>query len=197
MDLVTWKIGLVTDKLFIGVYPHPVGEISKTCRSGPGPFWLTPFSIIRDFYYPNGIKFKDGKWSIKCNMSDKLNNHGCEWNTPNNWTNGYKEGDYIEVTHAQNNPGMAQSVGFWFNGLPGGGSGIFLKIGKTHVANNKLDALFTLLVKLKNSSATDLSSSMQNTTFRNQTGSEILIHYYKTDDPYDITWGYANGEWGR
>lgn len=52
---------------------------------------------------------------------------------------------------------------------------MFLKIGKTHVANNKIDTLYTLFEKLKNSSVSD-----------------ILKHYYKTDD---ITWGYANGEW--
>ena len=171
------------------------GEISRTCRSGPGPYWVPPFSIVRDFYYPNGIKFSDGKWSIKCNMSPKLKNNGCEWNIPNNWTSGYKEGDYIEVTHSQNNPGMPQSVGFWFSGFPGGGTGIFLKIGKTHIANNKIDSLFTLIVKLKNISADDLYYNMKNTKFVNKSGSEILNHYYNTDDPYTITWGYANGEW--
>lgn len=171
------------------------GEVSRTCRSGPGPYWVTPFSIVRDFYYPNGIKFKDGNWTIKCNMSPSLTNHGCEWNKPKNWTEGYKEGDYIEVTHSQNNPGMAQSVGFWFNGLPGGGTGMFLKIGKTHVANNKIDTLYTLFEKLKGSSASDLSERMKNTKFSGKSGSEILTFYYKTDDVVDITWGYANGEW--
>ena len=171
------------------------GEVSRTCRSGPGPYWLTNFSLIRDYYYPNGIKFKDGTWSIKCNMSSTLKNHGCEWNYPKNWTNGFKEGEYIEVAHSQNNPGMPQSVGFWFNGLPGGGTGMFLKIGKTHIANNKIDTLYTLLEKLKNSSANDLSSTMNNTKFTGKSGSEIIKFYYKTDDIDDITWGYANGEW--
>jgi hypothetical protein len=172
------------------------GEVSRTCRSGPGPYWLTTFSIVRDYYYPNGIKFEDGSWTIKCNMSPKLKNHGCDWNHPKNWTNGFKEGDYIEVAHSQNNPGMAQSVGFWFNGLPGGGTGIFLKIGKTHIANNKIDTLYTLFEKLKNSSAKDLYGSMSNTKFVGKSGSEILKFYYKTDDVDDITWGYVNGEWG-
>jgi hypothetical protein len=171
------------------------GEISRTCRSGPGPYWITPFSIVRDFYYPNGIKFKDGIWSIKCNMSNDILNHGCEWNKPKDWTNGYKEGEYIEVTHAQNNPGMPQSVGCWFNGFPGGGTGLFLKIGKTHVANNKIDALFSLISLLKTKTVLELKDSMKNTKFTGKTGSEILKIYYDTDDPYDITWGYANGEW--
>ena len=172
------------------------GEISRTCRSGPGPYWLTPFSIIRDFYYPNGINFKNGVWSIVCNMSPTLDNHGCQWNPgAKNWTMGYKEGDYIEITHAQNNPGMPQSVGFWFNGLPGGGTGMFLKIGKTHVANNKIDALFTLIIKLKSMSVSDLTPLMQNTKSAGKSGSEILHSYYNTDDPYVITWKYANGEW--
>ena len=171
------------------------GEISRSCRSGPGPYWVTPFSIVRNYYYPNGINFQDGKWSIKCNMSNKLKNHGCLWNYPKNWTNGFLEGEYIEVTHAQNNPGMAQSVGFWFNGFPGGGTGIFLKIGKTHIANNKIDALYTLLEKLNNSSAEDLKSTMKDTKFVGNSGSEILQYYYNTTDINDITWGYANGEW--
>jgi len=172
------------------------GEISRTCRSGPGPYWLTTFSIVRDYYYPNGIKFKDGTWTIKCNMSSALKNHGCEWNYPNNWTDGFKEGEYIEVSHSQNNPGMTQSVGFWFNGLPGGGTGIFLKIGRTHIANNKIDVLYTLFEKLKNSSSSDLYASMRNTKFVGKSGSDIMKFYYNTDDIDDIVWGYANGKWG-
>lgn len=172
------------------------GEISRSCRSGPGPYWIQTYSLVRDMYFPNGIFFKDGVWSVTCRMSPSMDNFGCTWNQPRNWTSGFKEGEYIEVSHAQNNPGMAQSIGFWFNGFPSGGTGTFLKIGKTHVGNNKVDTLFTLTEKLKSSSAADLSATMENTTFKNMSGSEILNHYYQTDDPYTITWKYVNGEWG-
>lgn len=171
------------------------GEISKTCRSGPGPYWIQPYSLVRDFYYPNGITFKNNKWVVTCKMSSDLPNFGCGWNTPANWTFGKKEGDYVEVTHAQNNPGMAQSIGFWFNAMPGGGTGVFLQIGKTHVANNKVDTLFTLLDKLGKSSASDLASTMSETKFAGKTGEEILISFYEKTDPYIITWKYINGEW--
>lgn len=171
------------------------GEISKSCRSGPGPYWIQTYSLVRDIYFPNGIYFKDGKWSIKCKMASNMNNFGCDWNKPKNWTSGFKEGDYIEVTHSGNPPGMAQSIGFWFNGFPSGGTGTFLKIGKTHIANNKVDALFTLIKKLKSSSVQDLDDTMSNTTFKNTSGSDILKHFYQTDDPYIITWKYVNGEW--
>jgi hypothetical protein len=146
-------------------------------------------------YYPNGFTFKNNEWKVKCNMSNSLPNHGCEWNNPVNWTSGYKEGEYIEVTHSQNNPGMAQSVGFWFNGLPGGGSGIFFQIGKTFVGNNKVDTLFLLLDKLKSSTIKDLELQMSATKYKNKSGSEILKSSFDTDDPYVITWKYVNGEW--
>ena len=174
------------------------GEISRTCRSGPGPYWITTFSLIKDMYYPNGIFYNQNNktWNIKCDMSSSKLNNNCDFNKKTNWTSGYKEGEYIEVTHSQNNPGMAQSVGFWFNGFPSGGTGMFLKIGKTHISNNKIDTLFNLLTKLKFSSSTDLHNEMKQTKFNNMSGSNILFKYYNTDDPYIITWGYANGEWG-
>ena len=165
------------------------GEISRNCRSGPGPYWIKSYSLIRDMYYPNGIHFKNGQWTVKCNFTG--NNHGCQWNYPKNWTNGRKEGEYIEVTHAQNSPGMPQSVGCWFNAIPG--TGVYLKIGKTHVANNKVDALFTLVDKLSKSSTQDLQ--VQGTKFEGLSGYDILQSYYNTTDPYAITWGYINGEW--
>ena len=132
------------------------GEISRTCRSGPGPFWIKTYSTVRDMYYPNGINFNNNKWSITCNMSSSLKNHGCLYDKPSNWTDGFKEGEFIEVTHSGVTPGMPQSIGYWLNGFPGGGSGIFLKIGRTHIANNKVDCLFTLLLKLQQSSMKDL-----------------------------------------
>lgn len=170
------------------------GEVSRKCRSGPGPYWITPFSLMRDMYYPNGIYFKDNRWSIKCNMSKNIFNHGCEGDT--NWTYGKQEGEYIEVSHSQNVPGMAQSIGAWFNGYPLGGTGIFLKIGKTRVAHNKVDMLFLLLTELISKDSDSLYDSMKSTTYANMSGSDILNILYKTDDAYEITWKYINGEWG-
>ena len=73
-------------------------------------------------------------------------------------------------------PGMPQSVGCWFNALSG--TGIYLKIGKTHIANNKVDALFTLVNKLAKSSTQDLR--VQGTKFEGFSGSDILQSYYNT-----------------
>jgi len=171
------------------------GEISRKCRSGPGPFWIKPYSLVRNMYYPNGIYYDNQKeqWYIKCNMSNKLPNHGLS--ASETWTYGFKMGEYIEVTHAQNVPGMPQSIGYWFNGFPNGGTGIFLKIGITRVANNKTHMLFTLLSELKSKNAKDIELLTQDTKFQSMTGSDILDTYYKTDDPYTIVWGYLNGLW--
>ena len=187
------------------------GEISRSARSGPGTYWLTNFSLIRDFYYPNGIYFdtKSKTWSIKCNMSSNLPNHNCKWLSDTRWTYGFKQGEYIEITHSENSPGMPQSNGYWFNGLPGGGSGVFLEIGKTFVANNKVDTVLKLFQQLLSKSVSELSSSMKDTKYNGMSGKEILEKVYPPtpnnpeQNVYDdngninahlITWMYLNGK---
>ena len=169
------------------------GEVSRTCRSGPGPYWITTFSLVRNIYYPNGIMFNEGKWSLACNMSSKLFNHGCEGDVE--WTMGKKEGEYIEVQHSGNVPGMSQSIGYWFNGFPNGGTGVFLEIGVTRVANNKVDMLYKLLLELYSTSAHSLHDSMKDTKFAGMSGLAILLEMYQTTDIDVIVWKYINGEW--
>ena len=160
--------------------------------SGPGPFWVVGYTYIRDLFYPAG--------------PHKVQNIG--WTVDENETipqlAGVESGSYIEVTHSDILPGMVQSQGFWMNGFPRGGTGLFYRVGSTRVANNKLDMLFKLLSDIRGLSAVDLKlpdlSTIQNVPsfwtvdYSKMNGSSFLKYWYGTDDPYLICWKYIAGD---
>lgn len=202
--------------------------------AGPGPFYAGGRAIMRAMYYPHGPQYNpDAKaWS----MSNLLN--GEEWlsqyltkelmhkttnkdfNMKKYWVDGFSEGDYMEMGHVQQIPGMVQSTGYWFNYFGGGGTGVFHKIGRTPKVTlsavqamkeslpankinidivgcsprNKAHALFTLLWEVKNTPVLSQPSGsyiLGTQTYTN--GSELLHALYGTDDPWFITMWYANG----
>ena len=165
----------------------PLGETQQNIPvglwAGPGPFYGGSRAIMKSIYYPHcpHFNYKDQKWSLY-NTYD-TNKWLKEYLTPDKlpmrdsnigkqFVYGFDEGDYIEITHVEQTPGMVQSTGYWVNYFGSGGTGIFYQIGKTpkvsadavvemkkYVAEagvlegcsprNKAHALFTLLWKLK------------------------------------------------
>lgn len=184
------------------------GEVSRKYRSGPSPYWVTLYTMIRNLYYPYGPSYDPNfkKWVYQNGINTKNpSNMGFE-NKTRNWAFGMKAGEYVEVAHSSWEPGMTQSQGFWMTQFPGGGTGMFYRIGRTVVANNKMSVVLKMLKQLVGSKASDLSmpdlSGVGGTNFTGMSGKQILEHWYKTSDPYEIVWKYcapdANGEgiWG-
>ena len=208
-------LGLNRDNIPIGLW------------SGPGPFYGGARAIMKSIYYPHcpHFNYKDQKWSLY-NTYD-TNKWLTEYLTPDKlpmkdsnihkqYVYGFNEGDYIEVTHIEQTPGMVQSTGYWLNYFGSGGTGIFYKIGKTPKVSadavaemkkyipeagvlegcsprNKAHALFTLLWEVKNTTKLPkpAGSYWFGKTYDN--GSELLKAFYGTDDPWYITMWYANG----
>ena len=129
-------------------------------RAGPGLFYFNPRTIQRNIWYPNGLSFifENGKQKWNYVSGQKIS-----WNFPQKWHNGLDDHSFIEVTHTQPVPGITQSPGFWWNAVTG--SGIFLNLGKSLRVRNKLEAVYTLLKKMK---------------------SDFLMKYFQTDDIYQI-----------
>ena len=181
--------------------------------SGPGPFWVMGYTILRAYYAPHGPdnnkKISEGSynltgWTCKEDQTDDDYLYPSSGSLPKTWWKGKKEKEFIEVTHSDISPGMAESQGFWMNGFPSGGTGIFYQIGKTKISKNKLAMLFNLLSELKNKSADELqlpdltNISMQvpsdfKKNYSNMNGSDFLKQFYNTDDPYLICWKYIAG----
>lgn len=142
-------------------------------RPGPGMFWVNCRTIQRHIWYPNGFKISPG---IKQKTKDDwtlVNNKPIQWNYPKGWTNGFKDNEFIEVTHFFHGPGgMTTSPGWWYNGFFG--TGMFLNLGKTFVTTTKIGGVL------------DLATEMAKT----DKGKEILKQYFNTDDPYMIVWEY-------
>lgn len=175
--------------------------------SGPGPFWILGYSLIRAIYYPHGpqnTKLANGTYNPlgwTCKPKQIESDYVFKQNS-GNWWEGIKENNYIEVTHSDTAPGMGQSQGYWMNGFPCGGTGLFYKISKTKIAKNKLDMLFNLLIELKNASSLDLPDltktydwvpTSHKVNYSGMSGSDLLKHFYNTDDPYIICWKYIAG----
>jgi hypothetical protein len=121
---------------------------SKNARPGPGVYWVNQRGIERHIWHPNGpvnakgIANKNGKDDWVFNIGQKM-----AWNYPKNWSQGLKNNEYIEVTHFYHGPGgMTTSPGYWYNGFVG--TGLFLSLGKTIVANNKMDMAMKLAKEL-------------------------------------------------
>jgi hypothetical protein len=173
------------------------GEISRDERSGPGPFWVFPYSMVRNIYHPAGPYFDDarGRWGYRSIDADNFAF------TRNNWMAGAPRGAYIEVAHASWEPGMAQSQGLWMTPFYAGGTGLFYRVGETLVANNKVDALIKLVGILQSKTRAELdmpdTTSRGGTDFGKMSGSQILEHWFGTSDPYMIAWKYcAKASWG-
>jgi hypothetical protein len=129
-------------------------------KTGPGLFFYNPRTIQRDIWFPNGLSItKIGNEDIWQYVVNKK----ITWNYPKNWYGGFSDYSYTEVTHSQPIPGMVQSLGWWWNCVTG--SGIFLNVGKSLRVKNKLDAVYTLLKKMKK---------------------DFLQKFFQTDDIYDI-----------
>lgn len=146
-------------------------------RAGPGTMWVNCRAAIRHAYHPRGIintasipPKKDGKymWPVwsRYNVTD---NRNIPFDYPWGWQSGIHDYGFIEICHTQPTPGMVESLGFWFNCMPG--TGMFLNVGKSFRAHNKVSALFNLLGELRNKNPTRLKK-----------------HFGGLTDPYMICW---------
>ncbi len=184
-------------------------ELGPKTRSGPGPLFVTPYSLQRDMAHPNGISFGGtrgaGTWTIRCRMGKDLPNYGLALDAYGRaWASqGLKKGDYIEVVHLESAPGMAQSIGYWFNGFPSGGTGIFLRLGETRVSTNKFGGMVLLLEELAGRSAANLAQlhgAAWPEKYRGMSGEQILHKEWGTSDAYVITFKLSAGwnpTWGQ
>jgi hypothetical protein len=171
-------------------------EYGRTARSGPGPIWCTPYSLQRYLYAPNGIWYKDGTWSVVCNMSPSLPNMGCsplphsQW--AYDWTKGVAPGGFLEVSHIQTVPSVAPSTpGYWLNVYPGGGTGVFYQVGDpTRIGTNKIDLCVKMYAELAGKTAAQLRGSLGGTKYRGMSGAQVLTEIYGTSDTTSICWGY-------
>ena len=113
--------------------------------AGPGPFYAGSRCIQKAIYYPFGPQYipSQKRWTYsgendytkwlnmyltKSQLEAKTNK---DYNMNKPWCNGFNEGDFIEVGHVEQIPGLPQSTGYWYNYFGGGGTGVFHKMGKT------------------------------------------------------------------
>ena len=126
--------------------------------TGPAPLFLHQRTMFR-------ATFPWGKQNEYPHISP-IQKH---WNFPKAWWKGVPAHGWVEVSSSNQPPGMALSVTvFWLNGCVG--SGVFYNVGKTKIANNKVDAVWRLadeLVKLPD-------------------GANRLKQVYNTSDPDQI-----------
>lgn len=110
-------------------------------NNGPGLAFVDGRSIQRNIYFPNGLSVTNKEGIDYWNY---VSGQKITWNYPKGWQDGLSDYSYIEVTHIDPIPSDGiQSPGWWWNALTG--SGIFLNVGKTLAAKNKLDAVYRLL----------------------------------------------------
>ena len=148
-------------------------------RPGPGMFWVLCRTIQRNIWFPLG--FKNAKepltnprddWQIVANDAELA------WNYPAGWSTGYNDDEFVEVTHFFHGPGgLTTSPGYWFNCFAG--TGLFVSLGKTFVARNKIDGVFRL--------AEELASTKE--------GKQELQKYFGTSDPYMVVYLPQIGAW--
>lgn len=176
------------------------GEVDAANRSGPSPYWISLYTLIRNIYYPFGPVYDHTfkKWTYLDGIDPQnRDNMGFTCKT-RNWAFGIPAGEYVEVTHSAWEPGMVQSQGMWLNPFFGGGTGLFYQIGHTFIANNKMDGLFKLAQQLAAASSSDLDMpdmrEQGGIDFSSMSGSQILKHWYGTDDPYTIVWRYCTSD---
>ena len=202
----------------------PFGQVA-----GPGAVYAGSSYLCRAPFSPNGPQFDPDthQWTMS-GMKNNGNNwlhqyvtldamkHATDFSNNKPWFNGFKEGEHFEIGHTQRVPGFPNSTGYWANYFGGGGTGQFLRVGKTPVVGadqvadmknafpstvdssifkdlvgaaprNKMHMLFTLLWQVR--SAKTLSAKLpQGVT----SGSDLLKFYYNTDDPWLITFWHAN-----
>jgi hypothetical protein len=195
--------------------------------AGPGPFYGGARAIIKSIYFPNCPHFNytclkwslyntydTKKWLTTYLTPDKLPMK--DSNLHKQWVYGFNEGDYMELTHIEQTPGMVQSTGYWLNYLGSGGTGVFYKVGNTPKVSkdaveemkkyvpeasvlegcsprNKAHVLFTLLWEVKNTKKLPKPAGSYWFTQTYENGSDLLKAFYGTDDPWYITMWYTNG----
>lgn len=208
-------LGDTTDNIPVGLW------------AGPGPFYGGARAIMKSIYYPHCPHFNyevmkwslydtydTKKWLTSYLTPDKLPMQ--DSNMHKQWIHGFNEGDYMELTHVEQTPGMVQSTGYWLNYLGSGGTGIFYKVGKTPKVSkdaveemkkyvpeasvlegcsprNKAHALFTLLWEVRNTKKLPKPAGAYSFSQTYDNGSELLKAFYGTDDPWYITMWYTNG----
>jgi hypothetical protein len=139
-------------------------------RTGPGPEWINCRTIQRHVWNPNGPVNNKKMGDSKDNWSVTLGKY-IDWNYPKGWLNGYKDNEYVEITHFFHGPGgVTTSPGYWYNTFSG--SGIFVNLGKTFVATNKIGGVFSLAQEMA----------------KTQSGKDFLIKYFNTSDPYMVVY---------
>ncbi len=202
----------------------PYGQVA-----GPGAVYAGSSFFCKAGYSPNGPQFDidANEWTMSGSKNSGTNwlhqyvtldqmKHSIDFSNNKPWFNGFKEGEHFEIGHTQRVPGFPNSTGYWANYFGGGGTGQFLRVGKTPVVGadqvsdlktafpcsidaslfkdlegacprNKMHMLFTLLWQVRNTKT--LSSKAPNGI---TSGSDLLKHFYNTDDPWLITFWYAN-----
>jgi len=152
--------------------PGMAGSYKNNKTRSSGIMWINARTIQRDIWSPNGL-VNNKNINDKVDNWHSVNDQKINWNYPNDWLHGFKDNQYIEITHGPSNTGDAvnQSPWWWYNACIG--SGIFLNLGKTFASLNKLAGVF------------DLSSKLAETS----EGKQKLIDFYGSSDPYDICFG--------
>ena len=138
-----------------------------------GIMWVNNRSIQRDVWHPNGLhnhkllnSDDPDQWEIVVGQTPTFN-------FPDNWYGNLGDNQYIEVTHSPPFTGDALNMSpFWWYNV-NVGSGMFLFLGKTLAVKNKISGIFYQARLLARTSA----------------GRQLLMKWYNSIDPYEITWG--------
>ena len=152
-----------------------IGGIYSSRGARPsGIMWVNARTIQRYIWQPYGLlndkplsATAPDAWTIRSGSTPK-------WDYPKNWlTDTSSSSQYIEVTHGPADVGDAvfQSPWWWYNVCVG--SGLFLYLGNTIKSVNKVAGVFDMVVKLA----------------QTKEGSDVLLKFYGSTDPYDICFG--------
>ena len=149
-----------------------------TWYNGPSPMFMPQRCIVRMVYDPERPKLHTREDAYTPGVFHSINqpsltpggvgDFSSYWNYPNNWWLGNHR--YLEVTYSDIlNIGSGAMI--WWNGMPG--SGVFVDLGKSKKARNKVDGVLQL--------AREMSQTSQ--------GRNKLKEWYLSDDPCDIVAG--------
>ena len=156
------------------------GETFGYWFNGPAPVWMYQRAVFRNVYdatLPTSVNVTDllpdyagtlTKVGVPSVYKGSLSDMKPAWNYPPKWWEGVPDYGYVEVT-AASQPGMASSPPMiWVDGWPG--SGLFIAVGKTHVAKNKSSGMFELAQMMT----------------RCPKGGDTLLKWFGSNDPYEI-----------
>lgn len=117
------------------------GQTYWNWYNGPAPVWMFQRAVFRYIYTPTQPSIKEGKY-VPDLVPGPHYKTDVYWKFPIHWNQGIKDNGYIEIT-AASEPGLALSPPLlWFDGWTG--SGVFLNVGRSFRARNKIDCLWRL-----------------------------------------------------